>query len=174
MLVPQADKATLRTLPGGLAALTAYYDNVVSTYNALCGWDSIPNLPRISTSDNLFFIKRRCGGSGGAYYGPLWAASTGASMAADWFDSLRTNWIPLETLGHAYLGTFMAAGSVSFLEVWNKLYAASWQDITLGAEVHTDGWLYQGEAALFSGVIGPDRERYAAAGLELCARSSIS
>lgn len=47
----------------------------------------------------------------------------------------------------------MAAGSVSFLEVWNKLYAASWQDITLGAEVHTDGWLYQGEAALFSGVI---------------------
>lgn len=153
MLVPQVDKATLRTQPGGLAALTAYYDNVVSTFNALCGVAFDPELATDLNIRNLFFIKADAGGSGGAYYGPLWAASTGVSMAADWFASLRTNWIPLETLGHAYLGTFMAAGSVSFLEVWNKLYAASWQDITLGAEVHTDRWLYQGEAALFSGVI---------------------
>ncbi len=68
-------------------------------------------------------------------------------MTADWFANLHHNWTPLETLGHAYLGSFMAAGSVSFLEVWNKLYAAGWQDITLGAEAHTAGWLYQDEGA---------------------------
>lgn len=154
MLVPEADKATLRTLPGGLAALTAYYDNVVSTYNALCGVGFDPELATDLNIHNLFFIKADAGGSGGAYYSPLWAASTGASMTADWFANLRTNWTPLETLGHAYLGSFMAAGSVSFLEVWNKLYAASWQDITLGAEAHTVGWLYQDEAALYTGMMG--------------------
>lgn len=154
MLVPEADKPMLRTLPGGLAALTAYYDNVVSTFNALCGIAFDPERATDLNIRNQFFIKADAEGSGSAYYGPAWAASTSASMTADWFAGLRTNWTPLETLGHAYLGTFMAAGSVSFLEVWNKLYAATWQDNALGAAVHTDGWLYQDEVALFSGVIG--------------------
>ncbi|WP_223592135.1 putative mucin/carbohydrate-binding domain-containing protein [Pseudomonas sp. A-R-19] len=167
ILIPAKDKEVLRRLheTSGLQSLAAYYDGVFEHFNYLAGLSFSPTVPTDKNIPNRYFMKADKSGGGVAYYGGGWIAESNDSVAAFWLDTKGTNWGSIHEIGHGYEGSFMSHSTINLGEVWNNVFAASYQSKVLGDEVFLKGWLYSGGeeqlytramAAFDSGTVGQD------------------
>ncbi|WP_258394872.1 M60 family metallopeptidase [Pseudomonas fluorescens] len=165
ILVPAKDKEVLRRLheESDLQSLAAYYDGIFEHFNYLAGLSFAPAVPSDKNIPNRYFMKADKSGVGSAYYGGGWTAESTDSVAAFWLDTKGTNWGSIHEIGHGYQGLFMSYSTINLGEVWNNLFAASYQSKVLGDEVFLKGWLYSGGeeqlytsamAAFDSGTVG--------------------
>ncbi len=155
MLVPARDKAVLRAYPGGLAALGAYYQDLLTAFNALLGVSFHPERPTDLNVRNRYFLAADAAAADTepAYYGLGMAATTSSSVAPVWLDNLPTSWTAPQTIAGGYQRQFSATNVADPNSVWGKAFAASWQDFLMGADVYTQGWLYQDAPAFFASVM---------------------
>ncbi|PYY68182.1 hypothetical protein CRX42_23160 [Pseudomonas jessenii] len=146
ILIPAKDKEVLRSLHeiSGLQSLAAYYDGVFEHFNYLAGLSFAPAVPSDKNIPNRYFMKADKSGVGAGYYGGGWTAESNDSVAAFWLDTKGTNWGSLHEIGHGYEGSFTSHSTINLGEVWNNVFAASYQSKVLGDEVFLKGWLYSG------------------------------
>lgn len=151
MLVPQCDRASINSLKNtiGLSGLVDEYERIMMFYNDLAGLSFTPKRSTDKNIANRYFIKADQHGAGGAYYGGDCVAETSCSLASIWLNDIKKEWGHLHEIAHGYEGYFMKNSSLDIEEVWNNIYAASYQDIYLGEKVFEYGWLY-GNKNLFS------------------------
>ncbi|MBB3228090.1 hypothetical protein FHW69_002725 [Luteibacter sp. Sphag1AF] len=142
MLLPLIDKENLRSLEGGIAGLFAFFQDVLSFYNELVGLSFEPQRPTDLNIANRFFMKADEHGIGLAYFGNVWTAESSNSMKGFFLTPEADNWGCLHELGHAYQGGFMTNSALAMSEVWNNIYAASYEAVNLGDAKFEDGWLY--------------------------------
>lgn len=149
ILVPVVDKEKLRYLdPVKSAAknineLLSYYDSVMTSFDRLSGLSVSPDDHGDLNIGNRYFIKADKNGYQEGYYGNNWTAQSSDSVANFWLhNSDRNNWGSLHEIAHGYHGNFMESGGFSVKEVWNNIYAATYQRDTMGERVFKDGWLY--------------------------------
>ncbi|MBC2283912.1 putative mucin/carbohydrate-binding domain-containing protein [Listeria booriae] len=139
LLVPKKDKELLRNLKDfkNIDEIISYYNQVITLYCKLDGlsFDATEDYNRdIATK---FFMRANKSGSGYMYYGGGETA-TNSDSAGSW---LYKGWGPLHEIGHAYQGLFMD-GEVSLREVWNNIYAASFEEQYMGEAVFQKGTIY--------------------------------
>lgn len=149
ILSPAGDKENVRQT--GVDTLMLHYDGVVELYESLCGVSFEPEHPTDANVRNRFFMKADEQGAGGAYYGGAWFANSEPRLYT-WVTNLRTDWGSLHEIGHGFQGSFLSSSAVSLSEVWNNIYAATYQDITLGDDKYKYGWLYGNTPKLVAGV----------------------
>lgn len=153
VLIPAKDKGVVKALhqASGLPNLTNYYNRVFEYFNYLAGLSFEPAVSTDKNIPNRYFMKADKSGAGAAYYGGGWTAETSDSVAAFWLDITHANWGSLHEIGHGYQGLFMGNSSVGLGEVWNNVFAASYQYKYMGEDVYRSGWLYSGgEEALYT------------------------
>ncbi|WP_454757140.1 putative mucin/carbohydrate-binding domain-containing protein [Cupriavidus campinensis] len=155
MLVPARDKAVLRAYPGGLNALGAYYQDMLTSFNALMGVSFQPQRPTDLNVRNHYYLAADDIASDAepAYYGLRVAATTSASVAPVWLDNLPTSWNAPNVIAGGYQRRFSEQNVADPDSVWGNVFAATWQDFVMGANVYTQGWLYQGAPAFFASVM---------------------
>jgi len=155
MLVPARDKAVLRAYPGGLNALGAYYQDMLTSFNALMGVSFQPQRPTDLNVRNHYYLAADDAALDAepAYYGRRAAATTSASVAPVWLDNLPTSWNAPNAIAGGYQRHFSDKGIADPDSVWGNVFAAIWQDFAMGADVYTEGWLYQGAPAFFASVM---------------------
>jgi len=148
LLVPKFDKERLRKLEWvpNIDGLIHYYDNLFTLYNDLAGLSFEPHRESDKNIPNRYFVKADKGGVGGAYYGGSWTAESSNSIASFWLTPRPDNWGSLHEIGHGYQGHFMQDSGFDVREVWNNIYAATYQNIYLAGKVWRDGWLFGGKA----------------------------
>lgn len=73
-----------------------------------------------------------------------WCAHTSSTLGEGWLDNVATQWVILHEIAHGYQGKFMQSTTLPVNEVWNNIYAAFYQQLTLSQDNHlyVDGWLY--------------------------------
>ncbi len=147
ILVPKKDKNVVRHLdqhnknPTTIDKLLDHYDTVIPFFNKLAGLDFDAKQPWNRNPKNKYFAKADKSGPGTGYYGNHWTAESGGSDSVATFWLLdKDNWGRLHEIAHGYQGHFLHDGL--FHEVWNNIYAASWQNAQLGNRVFQEGWLY--------------------------------
>ncbi|MGO4765331.1 putative mucin/carbohydrate-binding domain-containing protein [Cupriavidus sp. 2KB_3] len=155
MLVPARDKAVLRAYPGGLSALGAYYQDLLTSFNALMGVSFQPERPTDLNVRSRYYLAADdvASDTQPAYYGLRTAATTSASVEPVWLDRLPTSWNAPNVIAGGYQRHFSDNRIADPNSVWGNVFAATWQDFMMGAEVYTEGWLYQGAPALFASVM---------------------
>ena len=150
VLIPVKDKEVLR-VPGGLMRLSNYYNQVFVHFNCLAGLSFEAAMPTDKNIANHYFMKADKSGGGAAYYGGGWTAEVNDSVRTFWLDTQPSNWGCLHEIAHGYQGLFMNTSSVRLGEVWNNVYAASYQYRFMGDDVYRNGWLYSaGEESLYA------------------------
>jgi hypothetical protein len=147
LLVPKIDKERLRKLEWvpNIDGLIHYYDNIFTLYNDLTGLSFEPYRESDKNIPNRYFMKADKRGPGAAYYGGSWTAESSNSVASFWLTPRPENWGSLHEIGHGYQGNFMQDRGFQVGEVWNNIYAATYQNIYLGEKVWSDGWQYEGK-----------------------------
>ncbi|MBK5351682.1 hypothetical protein JFU37_04010 [Pseudomonas sp. TH41] len=167
ILIPAKDKAALKALHqvSGLESLTDYYAGIFEHFNYLAGLSFNSTVPTDKNIPNRYFMKADKSGAGAAYYGWGATAVTSDSVAEFWLDIKGTNWGSIHEIGHGYEGSFRDNSTINLSEVWNNLFAASYQSKVLGEEVYQLGWLYSGgeettyrlvRAGFDNGTVGKD------------------
>lgn len=144
LLVPKISKKELKD-PGeakNIDGLIAYYERIFTFYNALAGISFEPERDSDRNIKNRYFMKADKNGAGGAYYGSSWTAESTSSVSSFWLTPQDNNWGSLHEIGHGYQGHFMGDSHFSTSEMWNNIYAASYQDMMLGDRKYKEGWLY--------------------------------
>lgn len=152
ILVPVKDKPLLSGM-GGLQKLSDYYDQLFEHFNYLAGLSFDTAVSTDRNIPNRYFMKADKSGRGSAYYGGGWTAEVNDSVAKCWLDIKPTNWGSLHEIGHGYQGPFMSYSSLGLREVWNNIFAASYQCEFMGEDVYKDGYLYfynGGEPGLYA------------------------
>ncbi|WP_460055012.1 putative mucin/carbohydrate-binding domain-containing protein [Pseudomonas sp. S2_D06] len=153
ILIPAKDKDAVKALSQnvGLQHLVNYYNGLFEYYNHLEGLSFTPDTPENKNIPNRFFMKADKSASPFAYYSGGWTAVAADSVADFSLDTKPTNWGALHEIGHGYQGAFMSNSSLVMGEVWNNVFAASYQHKFMGEDVYRDGWLYDGgEQNLYS------------------------
>ncbi|PCE02221.1 viral enhancin protein [Enterococcus hirae] len=137
IFLPPNDKNT--TLATNLNQVINMYDNdIIGFYNELIGLSDYAENPINQASVRRYFYKADKHGTGGLYYGGIWAAES-SSSAADW---LSDGWGVLHETGHGYQGNFMNKG-MSVGEVWNNLYGVIYNYKHMGkTAADKNSWLY--------------------------------
>lgn len=155
MLVPARDKAVLRAYPGGLPALGAYYQDLLTSFNALMGVSFQPERPTDLNVRSRYYLTADDAASDAepAYYALRTTATTSASVMPVWLDQLPTSWNAPNVIAGGYQRHFSDNRIADPNSVWGNVFAATWQDFMMGAEVYTEGWLYQGAPAFFASVM---------------------
>ncbi|SFA98686.1 putative mucin/carbohydrate-binding domain-containing protein [Clostridium frigidicarnis] len=135
LLVPQKDKAYMKNMRdfASIDQLILYYRDIFSYYNKLTGISFDTNVKTDKNIPNKYFMKADKSGPGGAYYGGDHTAETSDSVAGFW---LSKGWGALHEIGHGYQDTFNHG------EVWNNIYAHSFQKKDPDVNIYTNGWLY--------------------------------
>ncbi|WP_041867068.1 putative mucin/carbohydrate-binding domain-containing protein [Sodalis glossinidius] len=145
ILVPKISKPALQT-PGNVEnidALITYYEDIFTFYNALSGLSFEAEHDSDWNINNRYLMKSdKKDDSNGGYYGGNWPAESSASVSSFWLTPQASNWGSLHEIAHGYQGHFMTDKHFSVGEVWNNIYAASYQDVMLGDRKYQDGWLY--------------------------------
>lgn len=155
MLVPQCDKESLRHLKSfdSIDKLIHYYESVFVFYNDLSGISFYPKRLTDKNIPNKYFIKADKHGAGGGYYGSNWTAANASSIAGFWLDDLQKNWGHLHEIAHGYEGWFMKNSACDVEEVWNNIYAASYQNTCLDKKMLQQyGWLGSRTEEIFGNV----------------------
>lgn len=153
ILIPAKDKAVLWAMHqrSGLQSLAAYYDGIFEHFNYLAGLSFNPTVPTDKNIPNRYFMKADKSGPGAAYYGWSWTAESKDSVAEFWLNIDGANWGSIHEIGHGYEGLFRDSSSINLREVWNNVFAASYQLKVLGDEFYRKGWLYaSGEERLYT------------------------
>lgn len=142
LLLPYVDRE--KAMKAGLSALHTYYSNVFTHYNNWAGLSDNPDSPLNQNVANRYFVRADIHGVGSAYYLPWWCAQTAASIGSGWLDNVDSQWLILHEIAHGYQGKFMNDTALPVDEVWNNIYAAYYQQMTLaqGNHLYTGGWLY--------------------------------
>ncbi|EEP79157.1 hypothetical protein UREG_04003 [Uncinocarpus reesii 1704] len=157
ILIPVADKDKLKSMKEvkNIDGLIDYYESVFSFYNALTGVSFEPERPTDLNPRNRYFMKADKHGAGGAYYGGSWTAESSSSVSGFWLTPIPSNWGSLHEIGHGYQGGFMSDRYLGTGEVWNNIYAASYQSVMLGDRKYKEGWLYNygKQAAVEKGIV---------------------
>ncbi|EUJ41293.1 hypothetical protein PWEIH_01465 [Listeria weihenstephanensis FSL R9-0317] len=137
MLVPKLDKVYVRNMPdfSSIDQLCAYYSDIFETYNKLAGISFSPVNPTDKNIPNRYFIKANAHGEGYAYYGVLETGQNESSISA----YLTKGWVVLHEIAHGYQGAFMERSSFDVNEVWNNIYAESYERKYYGADYLTKG-----------------------------------
>jgi len=144
MLIPEQDKEKLRKLEGGkkkIQDLFDFYRDIFEMYNDLAGLSFSTPVQTDKNVANRYFFKADKGGAGGASYGYYYIDTHGTS-AKPWLSIAASSWKELHEIGHGYQISFIKDQHASFLEVWNNIFAAWYQEKKLGAEKYAKGWLY--------------------------------
>ncbi|MBC2165710.1 enhancing factor [Listeria booriae] len=143
MLVPKKDKAYMKNMRDfkSVHELCDYYTSIFETYNELDGLSFTPENPTDKNIPNKYFIKANAHGAGSAYYTGSHTAQTSNSLAGYY---LSKGWASLHEIAHGYQGSFMSDSAFGVSEVWNNIYAATYQKKTMGSDVYKSGWLYGG------------------------------
>lgn len=144
ILIPKIDKAKMKNtgIPDNLNGVIGNYNQIFEFYNSLLGVSFDPAIATDKNIPNRYFGKADLHGAGAAYYNTNWTAETSSSAAGFWLTQLDDNWGCLHEIAHGYQGNFMADPVLSTSEVWNNIFAASFQYSVLGDEVYKKGWLY--------------------------------
>ncbi|CAM4285175.1 hypothetical protein HCJ57_14665 [Listeria booriae] len=139
MIVPKKDKELLRKLKDfkNIDDVISYYNQVITLYCKLDGLSLDAKEDYNRDIATKFFIRANKSGGGYMYYGGEETAENNDSLAG-W---LYKGWGPLHEIGHAYQGPFMS-GEVSLGEVWNNIYAASFEEQYMGDDVFQKGTIY--------------------------------
>lgn len=142
LLLPYADRDN--AMKAGLQALYSYYTRLFNCYNEWAGLSDNPQSPWNKNIANRYFIRADKHGVGAAYYLPWWCAQTSSTIGEGWLDNVDTQWLTLHEIAHGYQGKFMQDTDIPVGEVWNNIYAAFYQQLTLSQNNHLyiDGWLY--------------------------------
>ncbi|MBC1273937.1 putative mucin/carbohydrate-binding domain-containing protein [Listeria booriae] len=139
MIVPKKDKELLRKLKDfkNIDDVISYYNQVITLYCKLDGlsFDAKEDYNRDITTK--FFIRANKSGSGYMCYGGEETSQNSDSLAG-W---LYKGWGPLHEIGHGFQGPFMS-GEVSLGEIWNNIYAASFEEQYMGDAVFQKGTIY--------------------------------
>ncbi|MBC2187692.1 putative mucin/carbohydrate-binding domain-containing protein [Listeria booriae] len=139
MIVPKKDKELLRKLKDfeNIDDVISYYNQVITLYCELNGlsFDATEDYNLDITTK--FFIRANKSGIAYMYYGGEETAENNDSLAG-W---LRKGWGPLHEIGHAFEGPFMS-GEVSLGEVWNNIYATSFEEQYMEDDVFQKGTIY--------------------------------
>lgn len=142
LLLPYADRDN--AMKAGLSSLHAYYTHLFKCYNDWAGLSDRPDAPWNQDVANRYFVRADKHGVGAAYYHPWWCAHTSSTLGEGWLDNVATQWVILHEIAHGYQGKFMQDTTLPVNEVWNNIYAAFYQQLTLSQDNHlyVDGWLY--------------------------------
>ncbi|WP_159102621.1 M60 family metallopeptidase [Listeria cornellensis] len=143
ILIPTRDKYYLKKMNdfSSIDQLLAYYDNVFETFNELSGISFNPKNSLDKNIPNRYFGKANKSGNGGAYYGGSETAESSESTITFW---LTKGWGALHEIGHGYQGNFMNDNTYDVGEVWNNIYADTFQKRTAGSVYFTGAGLYAG------------------------------
>lgn len=155
MLVPQCDKENLKNLKSfnTIDQLIDYYESVFVFYNDLSGISFYPKRLTDKNIPNKYFIKADNHGPEGGYYGEHWAAVSSGSIADFWLDDLQKKFGHLHEIAHGYQGWFMKNSAISVEEVWNNIYAASYQNTYLDKKMLLKhGWLGSRSEEIFGNI----------------------
>ncbi|MBC1983050.1 putative mucin/carbohydrate-binding domain-containing protein [Listeria booriae] len=141
MLVPKKDKAYMKNMRDfkSVNELCNYYTSIFETYNELDGLSFTPENPTDKNIPNKYFIKANAHGAGSAYYSGSHTAQNSDSLAGYY---LSKGWGGLHEIGHGYQGSFMSDSAFGVGEVWNNIYAATFERNYYGANLATKGTLY--------------------------------
>ncbi|MBC2366796.1 putative mucin/carbohydrate-binding domain-containing protein [Listeria booriae] len=139
MIVPKKDKELLRKLKDfkNIDDVISYYNQVITLYCKLDGLSLDAKEDYNRDIATKFFIRANKSGGGYMYYGNEDTAENNDSLAG-W---LYKGWGPLHEIGHGFQGPFMS-GEVSLGEIWNNIYAASFEEQYMGDEVFQKGTIY--------------------------------
>ena len=140
MLIPKADKESLRKMSDfpSIDALLNHYEQMVKTYDYLVGISETDSSPIHRTHTTKYFVKANAHGAGAAYYSLSHTAANAATLA--WF-YIEKGWGANHEFGHGYQGSFMNSEAMQLGEVWNNMYAHTFERTYLAEEA---GWLYNG------------------------------
>ncbi len=135
LLVPQKDKAYMKNMKdfSSIDELILYYHDIFEYYNNLAGLSFNANIQTNKNVPNKYFIKADKSGAGAGYYGGNHTAETSNSVASFW---LSKCWGALHEIGHGYQDDFNRG------EVWNNIYAHSFQKKDPNLNIFKNGWLY--------------------------------
>lgn len=147
LLAPKVSKNTLKDFKKieevkNIDGLISYYNRIFTFYNALAGISFEPERSSDLNIKNRHFMKADANGPGAAFYGYSWAADSSKSISGFWLTPKDSNWGPLHEIGHGYQGNFMGDKYFSASELWNNIYASCYQNVMLGEQKNTEGWLY--------------------------------
>lgn len=144
ILVPKVDKEKMRNtgITGNLNGVIGNYNQIFEFYNSLLGVSFDSDVATDKNIPNRYFGKADLHGWGAAYYGSDWTAQTSSSIASFWLAKIEDNWGCLHEIAHGYEGKFMSDPVISTSEVWNNIFAATFQYKILGDQVYKKGWLY--------------------------------
>ncbi|MBC1309116.1 putative mucin/carbohydrate-binding domain-containing protein [Listeria booriae] len=139
MIVPKKDKELLRKLKDfkNIDDVISYYNQVITLYCKLDGLSLDAKEDYNRDIATKFFIRANKSGGGYMYYGNEDTAENNDSLAG-W---LYKGWGPLHEIGHGFQGPFMS-GEVSLGEIWNNIYAASFEEQYMGDAVFQKGTIY--------------------------------
>lgn len=138
LLIPKVDKEQVRNLKdyASLDELIENYTEIFAYYNQVAGFDG--SAPENQNGQNRYFIKADIHGSGGAYYGDNWTASSSNNVAM-WLK--KVDWGTLHEIAHGYQAGFDGVGLYTG-EVSNNLFATQYQYNKYGKEADKIGWLF--------------------------------
>ncbi|MBA3927826.1 putative mucin/carbohydrate-binding domain-containing protein [Listeria rustica] len=141
MLVPKKDKAYMKNMKDfkTVEELCNYYNKVFEIYNELAGLSFTPTNATDKNVENRYFIKANAHGPGGGYYGKPHTGQSNDTLAVFF---LMKGWGGIHEIGHGYQGAFMSDPSFGVAEVWNNLYAATFERRVLGSELYAKGTMY--------------------------------
>ena len=145
MLIPDEDKEKVRKLDGGkkkIQDLFDFYRDIFGIYNDLAGLSFSTPIQTDKNIANRYFFKANKGGRGGASYGYYYIDAHGTSVKP-WLSMEASSWARLHEIGHGYQISFIKDQHTSFLEVWNNIFAAWYQEKRLGEDKYKKGWLYE-------------------------------
>lgn len=144
LLSPAVSKIAFKNLwhTGGIDSLIDYYYSIFDFYNNLAGLSfDAPQFTDLNCP-NRYFMKADADSDAGAYYGEFWTAEVSRSISSYWVEPDPTNWGSLHEIAHGYDPFYGRDMYFSVAEVWNNIYAASYQDLMLGDRQYQEGWLY--------------------------------
>lgn len=138
---PKKDKAFMKNMKdfASIDSLINYYTEVFETYNELAGLSFTTDVLTDKNISNRYFMKANAHGAGSAYYGGNHTAQNDTSLAAFY---LSKGWGGLHEIAHGYQGSFMDDQSLNVGEVWNNLYAATFEKLYYGEDLPNKGMLY--------------------------------
>ncbi|MBC2025254.1 putative mucin/carbohydrate-binding domain-containing protein [Listeria booriae] len=138
LLIPLANQPELKYMKdfSTIDELIAYYEDIFGLYNKMTGlsFDAKDSIDQ-NTKDK-YFMQSDLSGIGYAYYGHDQVGLSNASSSM----FVAKNWGLLHEIGHGY--QIVEPAGFSTGEVWNNIYAASYERKMLGDDFVKDSWLY--------------------------------
>lgn len=144
LLSPEISKVAFKNLwlTGGIDSLIDYYYSIFDFYNNLAGLSFDASQFTDLNCPNRYFMKADAESEYGAYYSNYWTAEASSSISSYWVEPDPTNWGSLHEIAHGYDPFYGRDLYFSVAEVWNNIYAASYQSLMLGERQYQEGWLY--------------------------------